>query len=154
MTDTELIGGEEMPNNLRAALQAQQDAGTTETHNPYPNGWKNENWRRGYNDERFIGQKQSLAFAVYKEGASARRAIGKAKDALAHHAIVGLGRITNEDDGVVTLQFKNEDAAQRFMESYTPTVDVRDMPAIPEDAPAPATLMCRLFRLFRLNQEN
>lgn len=42
--------------------------------------------------------------------------------------IAGLGRITNEDDGYLTLQFKDEDAAQQFMNEYHPTVDVRDMP--------------------------
>lgn len=52
------------------------------------------------------------------------------------HLIEGLGRVTNEDDGYLTLQFKDEDAAQRFMESYTPTVDVRDMPAMREAIPA------------------
>jgi hypothetical protein len=52
------------------------------------------------------------------------------------HEIEGLGRITNEDDGYLTLQFKDEDAAQAFMQQYKPTVDVRDMPELREDASA------------------
>lgn len=48
-------------------------------------------------------------------------------------SIAGLGSVTNEDDGVLTLRFKDEDAALDFMHSISPTVDCRDMP----DAPAP-----------------
>lgn len=44
--------------------------------------------------------------------------------------IAGLGRVTNEDDGYLTLQFVDEDAAQAFMHTYSPSVDVRDMPPI------------------------
>lgn len=47
--------------------------------------------------------------------------------------VAGLGSITNEDDGVLTLRFKDEDLASDFMNSHMPTVDCRDMPpAAPE----------------------
>lgn len=44
--------------------------------------------------------------------------------------IAGLGRMTDDDEGFVTLQFKDEDAAQSFMAEYAPSVDVADMPPI------------------------
>ncbi|MBU9406002.1 hypothetical protein KTE46_10000 [Burkholderia multivorans] len=44
------------------------------------------------------------------------------------HGIAGLGRMTNEDDGFVRLQFVSESAADAFMEAYGPTVDVGQMP--------------------------
>lgn len=44
-------------------------------------------------------------------------------------AIPGLGRITNEDDGFLTLQFKDEDGAQAFMQHYGPSVEVDEMPS-------------------------
>lgn len=44
--------------------------------------------------------------------------------------IAGLGRITDKDDGYLTLQFKDEESAQKFMGDYGPSVDVRDMPPI------------------------
>lgn len=44
------------------------------------------------------------------------------------HNVPGLGRVTNEDDGVLTLQFKTDDDSQAFMHNYEPSVDVRDMP--------------------------
>jgi hypothetical protein len=43
-------------------------------------------------------------------------------------AIPGLGRITNDEEGFLTLQFKDEDAAQAFMQRYECTVDVDQMP--------------------------
>jgi hypothetical protein len=42
--------------------------------------------------------------------------------------IPGLGRMTDEDDGYLTLQFVNEAAAEAFMAFHDPTVDTRDMP--------------------------
>lgn len=42
--------------------------------------------------------------------------------------IAGLGTITNEDNGVYTLRFINEDAGQDFMNKYYPTVEIDDMP--------------------------
>lgn len=42
--------------------------------------------------------------------------------------VAGLGSITNEDDGVLTLRFKDEDSASNFMLMHLPTVDCRDMP--------------------------
>lgn len=50
--------------------------------------------------------------------------------------IPGLGRITNEDDGYLTLQFKDEDTAQAFMKKLSPSVDVRDMPPMRDSAPS------------------
>ncbi|WP_261534458.1 hypothetical protein [Burkholderia multivorans] len=44
------------------------------------------------------------------------------------HGITGLGRMTNDDDGFVRLQFVTEAAAEEFMEAYGPTVDVSQMP--------------------------
>ncbi|UQN68049.1 hypothetical protein L0Z11_10060 [Burkholderia multivorans] len=44
------------------------------------------------------------------------------------HGIAGLGRMTNDDDGFVRLQFVTEAAAEEFMEAYGPTVDVGQMP--------------------------
>ncbi|WP_320533626.1 hypothetical protein [Robbsia andropogonis] len=44
--------------------------------------------------------------------------------------IPGLGSMTDEDDGFVTLQFKDESAAQDFMMSYSPSVSIKDMPEI------------------------
>lgn len=55
-----------------------------------------------------------------------RRAIKKHKDAPI--PVAGLGRVTNEDEGFLTLQFKDEDAAQAFMHRYECTVDIDDMP--------------------------
>lgn len=49
--------------------------------------------------------------------------------------VAGLGRITNEDDGYLTLQFKDEDAAQAFMNKYNPSVEVDDMPPMRDTAP-------------------
>jgi hypothetical protein len=46
------------------------------------------------------------------------------------HSVAGLGRITNEDDGFVTLQFINEAAADAFMESYVCSVDITLMPSL------------------------
>lgn len=60
---------------------------------------------------------------------------GLERNAPAPHAIAGLGRITNKDDGYLTLQFKDEAAAQAFMDAYTPSVDVRDMPPIRNNKP-------------------
>lgn len=54
----------------------------------------------------------------------------------ATHPIAGLGSMTNEDDGTMTLQFKDEDAAQEFMSRYSPTVDCRDMPERAATQPA------------------
>ena len=42
--------------------------------------------------------------------------------------IPGLGRMSDDDDGYLTLQFVNEAAAEAFMTSHEPTVDIRDMP--------------------------
>lgn len=42
-------------------------------------------------------------------------------------AVAGLGRVTNDEDGVLTLQFKDEDAAHAFMHRYECTVDVDQM---------------------------
>lgn len=50
----------------------------------------------------------------------------------ASHKVEGLGTLTDEDDGVVTLRFKDEASAQQFMNRYAPTVDIRDMPEQPE----------------------
>ncbi|WP_249204599.1 transcriptional regulator [Burkholderia cenocepacia] len=44
------------------------------------------------------------------------------------HGIAGLGRMTNDDDGFVRLQFVSEAAADAFMEAYGPTVDISEMP--------------------------
>lgn len=44
------------------------------------------------------------------------------------HAIAGLGRMTDEDNGFVTLQFVDEESAQQFMTSYAPTVEDDEMP--------------------------
>jgi hypothetical protein len=44
------------------------------------------------------------------------------------HGIAGLGRMTNDDDGFVRLQFVTEAAAEEFMEAYGPTVDVSQLP--------------------------
>jgi len=44
------------------------------------------------------------------------------------HRIDGLGRMTDDDDGFVTLQFVSEAAAEAFMARYEPTVDVDAMP--------------------------
>ena len=52
-----------------------------------------------------------------------------AKAVAAPFPITGLGSITNEDDGVLTLRFVNEEAADQFINLYEPTVDCRDMPA-------------------------
>lgn len=41
--------------------------------------------------------------------------------------VAGLGRVTNEEDGFLTLQFKDEAAAQAFMYRYECTVDVDKM---------------------------
>jgi len=51
-------------------------------------------------------------------------------------AIPGLGRMTDEDDGYVTLQFKDEAAAQAFMHGYGPSVEVEDMPPNRSTGPA------------------
>ena len=42
--------------------------------------------------------------------------------------IVGLGRMTDEEGGIVTLKFENEDRAQQFMRDYAPSVEVDLMP--------------------------
>ncbi len=49
--------------------------------------------------------------------------------------VPGLGRCTDEDNGFVTLQFKDEDAAQAFMHNYHPTIEVDDMPDIEPACP-------------------
>lgn len=58
---------------------------------------------------------------------------------LAHapHRVEGLGTLTDEDDGIVTLRFVDEDAAQRFMHGYAPTVDITDMPELPTSISIP-----------------
>lgn len=43
--------------------------------------------------------------------------------------VPGLGTITDEDNGVLTLEFKDEDSAQAFMHSYSPTVEITEMPS-------------------------
>jgi len=53
----------------------------------------------------------------------------------AHHRIPGLGFITDEDEGRVTLQFKDEAAASQFMKEYGPSVDIDDMPPRAPEAP-------------------
>jgi hypothetical protein len=63
--------------------------------------------------------------AMKAEIADLRARIAELKAAF---QVPGLGRITDEDDGFLTLQFKDEDSAQAFMAAYHPTVDVRDMP--------------------------
>ena len=55
-----------------------------------------------------------------------RRAIKQHKDGPI--LVPGLGRMTNEDDGFLTLQFKDEDAAQAFMQRHECDVEVDDMP--------------------------
>lgn len=50
--------------------------------------------------------------------------------------ISGLGRITNEDDGYLTLQFKDEGAACQFMRDYAPSVEVDDMPPLRDSEPS------------------
>lgn len=42
--------------------------------------------------------------------------------------VPGLGRVTNDEDGFLTLQFKDEAAAQAFMQRYECDVAVDDMP--------------------------
>lgn len=61
----------------------------------------------------------------------------KAVDAMLEepHPIEGLGSMTNEDGGFLTLRFKDEDAAQLFMQEYHPTVEANDMPPWPDDQP-------------------
>lgn len=56
--------------------------------------------------------------------------------------IAGLGRLTDDDDGFVTLQFKDEAAAQAFMHQYAPSVEVDEMPPNRDTplAPRPAEL--------------
>lgn len=44
------------------------------------------------------------------------------------YQIPGLGRITQEDDGFVTLQFVDGNASELFMQYYEPTVDCEQMP--------------------------
>ncbi|WP_175773915.1 hypothetical protein [Burkholderia multivorans] len=51
--------------------------------------------------------------------------------------ISGLGRMTDEGDGFVTLQFVDEAAAQSFMAGYRPTVEVDDMPPLNNTQPEP-----------------
>ena len=46
--------------------------------------------------------------------------------------IEGLGRMTNEDDGYLTMQFKDEDAACAFMQKYGCSVEVDEMPPMRE----------------------
>ncbi|MET3371976.1 hypothetical protein ABIC89_001017 [Variovorax boronicumulans] len=53
----------------------------------------------------------------------------------AHHRIPGLGFISDEDEGRVTLQFKDEAAASQFMKEYGPSVDIDDMPTRAPEAP-------------------
>ncbi|MES2729997.1 MAG: hypothetical protein V4621_07905 [Pseudomonadota bacterium] len=62
----------------------------------------------------------------------------KAVDAMLEEPepIEGLGSITNDDDGFLSLRFKDEDAAQQFMRDFCPTVEANDMPPWPDD-PAP-----------------
>jgi len=52
--------------------------------------------------------------------------------------VAGPGSITNEDDGVLTLRFKDDDSAAAFMHAHLPTIDCRDMPRsnLVEDAQA------------------
>lgn len=54
--------------------------------------------------------------------------------------VAGLGRITNEDDGFLTLQFKDEDAAQQFFDNYTPSVESDEMPPMRPTASGAAVL--------------
>lgn len=53
------------------------------------------------------------------------------------YPIKGLGRMTNEDGGYITLQFKDFDAACDFMNDYSPTVEVGEMPPIRPDVAQP-----------------
>lgn len=66
----------------------------------------------------------------------ARRPAAPAPEA--PHPIAGLGSITNDENGFISLRFESEDAAQAFMQAYNPTVDCRDMPAWPDDREAAA----------------
>jgi len=78
------------------------------------------------------------AFGVGWAGRVAASAIEKlaAQAPQPKRAIAGLGRMTDDDGGYVTLQFVDEAAAQAFMGNYVPSVDIDDMPPIREDAPA------------------
>lgn len=57
--------------------------------------------------------------------------------------IKGLGRATDEGEGVLTLQFVDQAAAQSFMEHYTPTVDVTTMPALADKPQRIRVVECR-----------
>ena len=65
--------------------------------------------------------------------------VGQGVGAHSEHRIPGLGRMTDDDGGFITLQFVDEAAATKFMQNYAPSVDVDDMPSLAAAAvPAPA----------------
>ena len=63
---------------------------------------------------------ESVAYNMFMAGLQAGR----------EHAqqVPGLARVTNEDDGYLTLQFRDEDAACKFMHEYHPTVESDEVP--------------------------
>ncbi|MDN7744684.1 hypothetical protein QZM78_11570 [Burkholderia multivorans] len=61
------------------------------------------------------------------------------------HGIAGLGRMTNDDDGFVRLQFVTEAAAEEFMEAYGPTVDVSQLPEPRAEVANPTSTVGRLL---------
>ncbi|MCG2586544.1 hypothetical protein [Massilia sp. TS11] len=62
------------------------------------------------------------------EIAELRAALAATQSAV--EAVKGLGRITNEDNGYLTLQFVDEDSALEFMRSIAPSVEVDSMPNV------------------------
>lgn len=52
--------------------------------------------------------------------------------------VPGLGRMFDDDDGFLTLQFVDEESAQRFIAAYYPSVEVDDMPPMRSAPPEQA----------------
>ena len=77
-------GGHIMPLQFSRVdgIQAEATQGGADI-NPYPAGYQNDNWQRGYNGECFLGYKNGEAYAAYWKGLEARRATaqtGKAEE--------------------------------------------------------------------------
>lgn len=47
----------------------------------------------------------------------------------------GLCRVIDDDEGILRLQFRNEEEARAFMHALCPNVDIREAPPLPDDAP-------------------